>query len=79
MSVCPPEEILKNTITIRIHLDDTDEKNGCLKVIPGSHNKRLSDEEIAAIAQNTIAQNCEVEAGGVHLMKPLLLHASSKG
>ncbi|MFL5729529.1 MAG: WYL domain-containing protein [Cytophagaceae bacterium] len=79
ISVCPPEEILKDTFTIRIHLDDTDEKNGCLKVIPGSHNKRLNDEEIAAIAQNTIAQSCEVEAGGIHLMKPLLLHASSKG
>ena len=50
--VCPPEEILRDTITIRIHLDDTDETNGALKVIPGSHNKRLSDDEINLITEN---------------------------
>jgi predicted DNA-binding transcriptional regulator YafY len=76
--VCPPEEILKNTFTIRIHLDDADETNGALKVIPGSQNKRLSDEEINLIAQNSIPYICEVEACGIHIMKPLLLHASSK-
>jgi ectoine hydroxylase-related dioxygenase (phytanoyl-CoA dioxygenase family) len=72
------EEILKNTFTIRIHLDDADETNGALKVIPGSQNKRLSDEEINLIAQNSIPYICEVEACGIHIMKPLLLHASSK-
>jgi predicted DNA-binding transcriptional regulator YafY len=76
--VCPPDEILKNTITLRIHLDDTDEKNGALKVIPGSHNKKLSDDEITLITQNSMPYICEVGCGGVHLMKPLLLHASSK-
>jgi ectoine hydroxylase-related dioxygenase (phytanoyl-CoA dioxygenase family) len=76
--VCPPEEVLKNTFTVRIHLDDTDEKNGALKVIPGSQNKKLSAEEIALITQNSLPCMCEVSCGGVHLMKPLLLHASSK-
>jgi predicted DNA-binding transcriptional regulator YafY len=76
--VCPPEEILQNTFTIRIHLDDADETNGALKVIPGSQNKRLADEEINLIAQSSIPYICEVEACGIHIMKPLLLHASSK-
>ncbi len=76
--VSPPDEILKNTITIRIHLDDTNMHNGALKVIPGSQNKKLSDSEIQLITQNSIAVNCEIAAGGIHLMKPLLLHASSK-
>src|SRR5690606_21302011 len=40
--VIPPDEYLEKSVTIRIHLDDTDEGNGALKVIPGSHNKRLS-------------------------------------
>ncbi|WP_255452586.1 phytanoyl-CoA dioxygenase family protein [Aquimarina sp. RZ0] len=35
--VQPPIKILQDTITIRIHLDDTDENNGALKVIPTSH------------------------------------------
>jgi ectoine hydroxylase-related dioxygenase (phytanoyl-CoA dioxygenase family) len=78
IGVCPPEEVLKNTFTLRIHLDDTDEKNGALKVIPGSQNKRLSDEEIGLITQNCIPFTCEVSCGGIHLMKPLLLHSSSK-
>jgi len=36
-SVQPPVEVLENNFTIRIHLDDTNESNGALKVIPGSH------------------------------------------
>ncbi len=76
--VCPSEEILKNTVTIRIHLDDTDEQNGALKVIPGSHNKRLTNSEIQVITQNSIPFICNVGACGIQIMTPLLLHASSK-
>ncbi len=78
VSVCPPEEIGKNRFTIRIHLDDANEKNGALKVIYGSHNKVLSDAEISTITENSIPQLCEVASGGVQLMKPLVLHASGK-
>ncbi len=78
VGVCPPEEFLKNTVTVRIHLDDTDEKNGALQIIPGSQNKWLSPEEIALITQNTLPFTCEVGCGGIHLMKPLLLHSSAK-
>lgn len=76
--VRPPEETLKNTLTIRIHLDDTNESNGSLKVIPGSHNKILVNDEINLISQNSIPYTCEIGAGGIQLMKPLLLHSSSK-
>ncbi|MEL0651664.1 WYL domain-containing protein [Algibacter sp. TI.3.09] len=77
ISVCPPENISKNTFAMRIHLDDTTNKNGALKVIPGSHNKRLNDEEIKLIPNNSIPFISEIAAGGVQLIKPLLLHASS--
>jgi predicted DNA-binding transcriptional regulator YafY len=76
--VVPPDEYLKDIVTIRIHLDDTDESNGALKVIPGSHNKRLTDDEISLISQNSIPYVSEVDACGIQIMKPLLLHASSK-
>jgi len=76
--VVPPDECLKSTVTVRIHLDDTDETNGALKVIPGSHNKRLTDDEISLITQNSVPYICNVDACGLQLMKPLLLHASSK-
>jgi ectoine hydroxylase-related dioxygenase (phytanoyl-CoA dioxygenase family) len=61
-----------------IHLDDTNEQNGALKVVPGSHHKKLSDSEIQMITRNSIPFVCEVVMGGIHIMKPLLLHASSK-
>ncbi|WP_366915880.1 WYL domain-containing protein [uncultured Psychroserpens sp.] len=78
ISVRPPEEISKNTFSMRIHLDDTTFKNGALKVIPGSHKKRLSSEDIKLITTNSIPFISEVGSGGVQLLKPLLLHASSE-
>jgi len=77
-SVCPPDEILKNIFSIRIHLDDTDTRNGVLKIVPGSHNKRLSIEEIRTTTKNCVPYSCEVPAGGIQLMKPILLHSSAK-
>jgi len=40
-AVQPPLDILENIFTIRIHLDDTDENNGALKVVPTSHRKGI--------------------------------------
>ena len=78
VSVRPPENISKNTFSMRIHLDDTTFKNGALKVIPGSHKKQLTTEEIKLISANSIPFISEVGSGGVQLLKPLLLHASSE-
>ena len=78
VSVCPPEEISKQLFTIRIHLDEVNETNGALRVVPGSQNKRLSDQEIQLITTNSLPVMCSVPAGGVQLLKPLILHASSR-
>jgi predicted DNA-binding transcriptional regulator YafY len=77
-SVCPPEEVLKNIFTIRIHLDLTTIQNGALKVVPGSHTKQFSDEEKERITSKLDPTIIEVREGGIQLMKPLLLHSSSK-
>jgi predicted DNA-binding transcriptional regulator YafY len=77
-SVCPPESISHNIFSIRIHLNMTNDRNGALKVIPGSHKRRLTDAEIKTITTNSSPNICEVWEGGIQLMKPLLLHASSK-
>lgn len=76
--VRPPDEILKNTLTIRVHLDDTTSENGALQVLLGSHRKLMTDAEVRLIVDNSIPASCEVRSGGIHLMKPLLMHASSK-
>lgn len=76
--VQPPIEILESIVTVRLHLDDTDETNGALRVIPGSHQQGLlSDEMIQQCKAQQIAVTCRVERGGVLFMRPLLLHASS--
>lgn len=77
-SVCPPEEIIQSIFTIRIHLDDTHQQNGALQVVPGSFKKRFTHNEIHTITENCSPTICKVNEGGVQLMKPLLLHSSSK-
>jgi ectoine hydroxylase-related dioxygenase (phytanoyl-CoA dioxygenase family) len=77
LHVQPPTDILEQMLTVRIHLDRTDESNGALKVIPGSHvGGKLTPKEIDLWKQSP-AVFCTCEAGGVLLMRPLLLHASS--
>ncbi len=75
--VQPPIKILQDTITIRIHLDDTNKDNGALKVIPKSHLKGIirTDSEEWNIDNEVV---CEVKKGGAMLMKPLTLHASNR-
>ena len=78
VSVCPPEDILKNIFTLRIHLDATTIENGALKVIPGAHTKQFTVEEKEKITSTQEPTIVEVGEGGIQLMKPLLLHSSSK-
>jgi hypothetical protein len=76
--VQPPIDILARMLTLRLHLDDCDETNGPLRVIPGSHHDDiLSDAAIAAAVAAGPVVTCCMPAGGALLMRPLLLHASS--
>jgi ectoine hydroxylase-related dioxygenase (phytanoyl-CoA dioxygenase family) len=77
MAVQPPVDVLENTVTIRLHLDDCDATNGALKVVPGSHLGGVVPAETIA-ARTATAIVCAVPAGGAMLMKPLLLHASNR-
>lgn len=76
-AVQPPINILQHNFTIRIHLDDTDENNGALKVIAGSHGKGIYRPETIDWSAET-ELFCKVKKGGVMVMRPLLLHASNK-
>jgi ectoine hydroxylase-related dioxygenase (phytanoyl-CoA dioxygenase family) len=78
-SVQPKVSYLKNILTVRIHLDDTDEQNGGLHVIPGSHlYEVIPDGEIKEHRAKQTSSVCNVKRGGIMLMKPLTLHASYK-
>jgi ectoine hydroxylase-related dioxygenase (phytanoyl-CoA dioxygenase family) len=64
-------------LTVRIHLDDTNEDNGALKVIPGTHLNGILPSSAIQLGLPTEV-SCNVRAGGIMLMKPLLLHSSAR-
>ena len=48
--VQPPSSFLENMLAVRIHLDDTDDESGALRVVPGSHAMgRLTTEAIQRV------------------------------
>lgn len=65
----PPKSVLEQITAVRLHLEDNTELNSPLKVIPGSHKscETLGNSEI-----------CLIPEGGALIMRPLLLHGSSK-
>lgn len=76
-AVQPPVALLENILTMRIHLDDTDENNGALNVLPGTHLRGICRPETLDMTEQT-KQVCCVKKGGLMLMKPLLMHASHR-
>jgi ectoine hydroxylase-related dioxygenase (phytanoyl-CoA dioxygenase family) len=78
LHVQPPAHVLENMISLRLHLDKCGEENGALRVLPGSHARgRIPEDQIAEIRDGAVEHIWEVDVGGVLLMRPLLLHASS--
>lgn len=76
-AVQPPISLLEKNFTVRIHLDDTDDQNGALRVIPGSHRKGIYRPETIDWSKEKEV-TCQVPQGGIMIMCPLLLHASSR-
>lgn len=76
--VQPPVWVLERMLALRLHLDYADLTNGALHVLSGSHKYgRLSARDIQTMKEKCRVVTCPVPAGGVMLMRPLLLHASS--
>jgi ectoine hydroxylase-related dioxygenase (phytanoyl-CoA dioxygenase family) len=78
--VQPPVSILEKMLAVRLHLDDTDETNGALKVIPNSHQSgRLSAMDIQIMRRTNQIKICNAKRGEAFLMRPLVVHSSSAG
>lgn len=76
--VKPPAGVLERMLTLRLHLDDCEEDNGPLEVLPGTHALGvLPPEEVQRLVERPLVR-CTVSRGDAVLMRPLLLHASSK-
>lgn len=74
-----PLEVLENTVAVRLHLDACTLADGPLRVIPASHRQGRIPLDVAARMRQTQADvPCPADQGSVLIMRPLLLHASSK-
>ena len=74
-----PASALEQVLAIRLHLEDSTADNGPLRVVPSTDNLGvLSDESIHELTTRISPFECFAPRGAVILMKPLLVHASSK-
>lgn len=74
-----PADVLAQLVAVRVHLDACTAADGALRVIPGSHRHGVLDAPaILAQRQATAELVCTAARGAAWVMRPLLLHASSK-
>jgi ectoine hydroxylase-related dioxygenase (phytanoyl-CoA dioxygenase family) len=74
-----PASALSSVVALRLHLDDSTSENGPLRVLPETHTRGvLSDDAIHELATKISPFDCSVGSGGILVMRPLLVHASSK-
>ena len=77
--VQPPRSVLEDLIAVRLHLDDCSVSEGPLRVVPRSHQQGRMCETAMHEARSTHGEViCVAQRGDALLMRPLLLHASSK-
>ena len=77
--VRPPARVLESMIAVRLDLDGSTSTNGPLRVIPGTHDRGFLDaDETCKCEESVPLEQCLVPASGGLVMRPLLLHASSK-
>jgi ectoine hydroxylase-related dioxygenase (phytanoyl-CoA dioxygenase family) len=74
-----PASALQQVLALRLHLDDSAALNGPLRVLPGTHTHGvLNDAALHELSTQIPAVDCLVPPGGILLMRPLVVHASSK-
>lgn len=74
-----PASALSRVVSLRLHLDNSTSENGPLRVLPGTHTMGvLNDDAIHRLSTEVTVVECQVPRGGILVMKPLIVHASSK-
>lgn len=77
--VLAPAEVLAQLVALRLHLDDATEADGGLRFVPGSHQGGVLDEAATRRWRDAVGEVAvDAHAGDALLMRPLVLHASSK-
>ena len=57
-----------NTLNVLVHIDDTDEKNGCIYTYPKSHKPPFFSDKV----------NLEAKSGDITFLHNFILHGSDK-
>jgi hypothetical protein len=74
-----PTQVLEQLVAVRLHLDDCGPEDGPLRVVPGSHAMGVIDSAQAVQMRGDRGElACPAAQGAALVMRPLLLHASSK-
>jgi ectoine hydroxylase-related dioxygenase (phytanoyl-CoA dioxygenase family) len=74
-----PATALSRIIALRVHLDDSTEENGPLRVLPGTHQLGvLTDEQIEQQEKQVRFVSCTALRGDILAMRPLIIHSSCK-
>lgn len=77
--VQPPAELLEQLVAIRIHLDPCLQEDGPLQFLAGTHRYgRIGADEARQRREAGALVSCTMGRGDALLMRPLVLHASSK-
>ena len=77
--VQPPVTALEHMVAVRLHVDACPAESGALRVTPGSHQKgRLDEAGVRRLVALRGERIVPVPRGGALVMRPLILHASSK-
>lgn len=77
--VLAPAALLAQMVALRLHLDDATEADGGLRFVPGSHQAGVLDDAAVATWRRQRGEVAvDARAGDALLMRPLVLHASSK-
>jgi len=72
-----PAPLLERLVAIRVHLDNCASTDGPLRVVPRSHLNGIVPAQ-AAVQARVREVACVAERGAALVMRPLLLHSSSK-
>lgn len=75
--VQPPVAVLEQLMAVRLHLDPCGPEDGPLWVVPGTHRQGIVAPQ-AAVELRPHELPCPAQPGDALLMRPLLLHRSSK-
>jgi hypothetical protein len=77
--VQPPLSVMQDLVAVRLHIDPCGAEDGPLRVVPGTHQMGIIPAEAGPALRAAHGEMvCLAAPGDAVVMRPLVLHASSK-